>query len=67
MGRFGWAFADNWSAKFEYQYYDFGSRDVTFFNPNPAPFSAAFGSRVDSVDQHIQTVKFGLNYRFRWQ
>jgi outer membrane immunogenic protein len=66
-GGLEWAFADNWSAKFEYQYYDFGSRDVTFFNPNPAPFSAAFGNRVDSVDQHIQTVKFGLNYRFRWQ
>ncbi len=48
-------FAQNWSGKVEYQYYNFGdSRFVT-----PAPL-AAFGSFRN--DEH--TVKVGLNYRF---
>jgi outer membrane immunogenic protein len=56
-GGLEWAFADNWSAKLEYQFYDFGNRDVTFVNP--ARFDA-----VENVKQQIQTVKLGLNYRF---
>jgi outer membrane immunogenic protein len=66
-GGLEWAFADNWSAKLEYQFYDFGSRDVNFFSPNPAPFGPNFGNRIEDVDQHIHTVKLGINYRFRWQ
>jgi len=66
-GGLEWAFADNWSAKLEYQFYDFGNGNVNFFNPAPAPFSAAFGNRVESMDQHIHSVKLGVNYRFRWQ
>ena len=54
-GGFEYMFAQNWSGKVEYQYYNFGdSRFVT-----PAPL-AAFGSFRD--DEH--TVKVGLNYRF---
>src|SRR6201746_1210577 len=49
-------FAQNWSAKIEYQYYDFGK---TRFNVAPLD---AFGSVRD--DEH--TVKAGLNYRFNW-
>jgi outer membrane immunogenic protein len=49
-------FAQNWSAKVEYQYYDFGK--TTFVT---APLSA-FGSARN--DDH--TVKAGLNYRFNW-
>jgi outer membrane immunogenic protein len=66
-GGLEWAFADNWSAKLEYQFYDFGSRDVNFFSPNPEPFGPNFGNRIEDVDQHIHTVKLGINYRFRWQ
>ncbi|HJZ21011.1 MAG TPA: outer membrane protein [Bradyrhizobium sp.] len=50
-------FAPNWSAKVEYQYYNFGS--PTFVNPVAL---APFGSFRD--DEH--TVKVGLNYRFNW-
>jgi outer membrane immunogenic protein len=55
-----WAFADNWSARLEYDFYDFGHRDVTgtflfFGDPIPATIS---------VKQEIQAVKFGINYRF---
>jgi outer membrane immunogenic protein len=56
-GGLEWAFANNWSAKLEYQYYDFGSRDLNFFNPG-------FSSEVENVKQQIQTVKLGLNFRF---
>jgi outer membrane immunogenic protein len=50
-------FAPNWSAKLEYQYYDFGSSRFT------APTALVpFGTfRTDD-----QTLKAGLNYRFNW-
>jgi outer membrane immunogenic protein len=50
-------FAPNWSAKAEYQYYNFGS---TTFATGPA---AIVGLRFRD-DEH--TVKAGLNYRFTW-
>ena len=47
-------FAPNWSAKIEYQYYNFGSG--TFVSPvDVAHFTD---------DEH--TVKAGINYRFNW-
>jgi outer membrane immunogenic protein len=50
-------FAQNWSAKIEYMYYDFGSSRFT----TPTGL-APFGSfRTDD-----QTVKAGLNYHFNW-
>jgi outer membrane immunogenic protein len=47
-------FAPNWSAKIEYQYYNFG--DTNFI------------SALDSGSFHNEehTVKAGLNYRFNW-
>lgn len=48
-----YAFAPNWSAKIEYNFIDFGSDRMTFTD----------GSAVD-IDQHINVVKFGINYRF---
>ena len=56
-GGLEWAFADQWGASFEYQFYDFGSKDVTFS-------AAAFGPQIENVKQQIHTVKFGINYRF---
>ena len=50
-------FAPNWSAKAEYQYYDFGS--TTFTGGPPAIVGARFRD-----DEH--TVKAGINYRFGW-
>jgi outer membrane immunogenic protein len=50
-------FAPNWSAKVEYQYYNFGS---TTFTGGPAPI---LGARFRD-DEH--TVKAGINYRFGW-
>jgi outer membrane immunogenic protein len=50
-------FSPNWSAKIEYQYYNFGN---TTFTSGPADI---VGSRF-SNEEH--TVKAGLNYRFGW-
>jgi outer membrane immunogenic protein len=50
-------FAPNWSAKAEYQYYNFGN---TTFTAGPA---AILGARLRD-DEH--TVKLGVNYRFGW-
>jgi len=49
-------FAPNWSAKAEYQYYNFGN--TTFTSP-----VAIAGTRFRD-DEH--TVKVGVNYRFGW-
>ena len=50
-------FAPNWSAKAEYQYYNFGN---TTFTTGPADIA---GARFRN-DEH--TVKAGINYRFGW-
>ena len=50
-------FAPNWSAKAEYQYYNFGSTTITAGPPD------IVGARFRN-DEH--TVKAGLNYRFGW-
>ena len=56
-GGLEYMFAPNWSAKAEYQYYNFGS---TTFTSGPAPI---VGSRFRD-DEH--TAKVGVNYRFGW-
>ncbi|MDB5546720.1 MAG: OmpA-like transrane region [Tardiphaga sp.] len=50
-------FAPNWSAKAEYQYYNFGNTTVT---SGPADVVGANYRKDD------HTVKVGLNYRFGW-
>ena len=50
-------FAPNWSAKAEYQYYNFGSTTIT---SGPADVVGVRGRD----DEH--TVKVGVNYRFGW-
>jgi outer membrane immunogenic protein len=50
-------FAPNWSAKAEYQYYNFGNTTLTSGTPE------IVGARFRD-DEH--TVKAGINYRFGW-
>lgn len=50
-----WAFVNDFSVKFEYDYLAFGSQTLSFTGPG-------FGATSVSVDQHISVVKFGLNY-----
>jgi outer membrane immunogenic protein len=56
-GGLEYMFAPNWSAKAEYQYYNFGNTTVT---TGPADI---VGARFRN-DEH--TVKLGVNYRFGW-
>lgn len=53
-GGIEWAIADNWSAKVEYLYLDFGSEQY---------FGGAGAGGFDA-DLSAHTVKVGLNYRF---
>jgi outer membrane immunogenic protein len=72
---------DNWSAKIEYDYLGFGHHDVTLAGGLTATctgficgFPETFGptvqsvgnSRTFSINENIQVVKLGLNYRFGW-
>jgi outer membrane immunogenic protein len=62
-GGIEWAFWNSWSAKVEYDFYDFGTHRVTLggtFAGGPATVPG-----VD-VKQTISAVKFGINYRFGW-
>jgi outer membrane immunogenic protein len=56
-GGLEYMFAPSWSAKIEYQYYNFGNSAFV----TPAPL-VAFGSFHN--DEH--TVKAGINYRINW-
>lgn len=53
-----WAFARNWSAKIEGTYIDYGARS--------RDYGVAIGGFPISatIDAHVSTVKFGVNYRF---
>jgi outer membrane immunogenic protein len=50
----------NWSAKLEYNYMDFGDKNVTFASIPPLPPASV----TASIDQQLHVVKFGINYRF---
>ncbi|MFZ5733192.1 MAG: outer membrane protein [Pseudomonadota bacterium] len=52
-------FAPSWSAKVEYQYYDFGSVNFVGIIPPAIPVAGTFRN-----DEH--TIKVGLNYRFNF-
>jgi outer membrane immunogenic protein len=66
--RFGWTvgagieymLAPNWSAKLEYNHYDFGSRQISLTGTG---LGGAFVT-PENISQRIDTVKVGLNYRF---
>jgi outer membrane immunogenic protein len=65
--RWGWmlgpgveyAFTDNWSAKLEYNYMDFGTRGVRFASP-----TATLTFLDANIRERIHLVKVGVNYRF---
>jgi outer membrane immunogenic protein len=58
-----WGFWNNWSAKIEYDYLDFGSETVNLAATYPGPVTG-LNPLVRSVDSHISEIKFGVNYRF---
>jgi outer membrane immunogenic protein len=60
-----WGFWQNWSARLEYDYMDFGTRDVS---DSSAYFNGFHGLPVlvRSADLNVSVVEAGLNYRFNW-
>lgn len=61
-GGIEYAFLPNWSAKIEYNYMDFGTQSETFiFNGPPCCFTVH-----SDVEQKVQVIKAGVNYRFNW-
>jgi outer membrane immunogenic protein len=50
-----WAFARNWSAFLQYNYADFGTRDVSFA-----------GVFTENIRENMNIFKVGVNYRFEW-
>ena len=59
---FEWAFADSWSARFEYDFLGLSSR--TFAVPAGSPFLA--GDTFTVGNRNIQMATVGINYRFNW-
>ena len=57
---FEYAFTNNWTVKFEYDYLGLGNR--TFFIPATAPFLA--GDTFTTNNRNVQMVKVGVNYLF---
>jgi outer membrane immunogenic protein len=56
-----WAFADNWSARFEYDYLGLSGRTFT------VPATAAFlADTFTASGRSVQTATVGINYRFNW-
>ena len=53
-----WAFWEDWSVKLEYDYYGFGTRNVTFIDNT---FNGG-ASGPESIKQNIQVVTLGLNF-----
>jgi outer membrane immunogenic protein len=61
-GGLEWAFADNWSARFEYDFLGLGSR--TFTIPAGSPFLV--GDTFTTGNRNLQMATVGINYRFNW-
>jgi len=57
-----WAFANNWSAKIEYDYLGLSGR--TFTVPVGSPFLV--GDTFTTGRPNVQMAKVGINYRFNW-
>lgn len=54
----------NWTAKIEYDYYDFGTKTVSFPQGNQGSFLTS-PFNVD-IGQKTHVVKVGVNYLFNW-
>jgi outer membrane immunogenic protein len=57
-GGIEWAFAPGWSARVEFDFYGFGSRNIMLVDPT------AGSSALVRVRQDIEAIRFGINYQF---
>jgi outer membrane immunogenic protein len=61
---FEWAFAPAWSAKIEYEHFDFGTTPIGI--SHIASATGAFTQTFVNSTEKIDVVKGGINYRFNW-
>jgi len=62
-----YALWNNWSAKFEYDYMDFGTHNVTFAFTGPALLGGPGQFKFFNDERaSVHIVRAGLNYRFDW-
>ena len=61
-----YAFFNNWTAKFEYDYLGFGSKNVVFTTFCPTFCIPPTVTRTESVSADKHIFKVGLNYKFDW-
>ncbi len=64
-----YAFMPGWSAKFEYDYYDFGKTDLTMPVVASGAIAGIGGAAVKfnlpiNVNQQVHTIRVGANYHF---
>jgi outer membrane immunogenic protein len=58
---------DNWSARIEYDYLDFGNKNIAFNGTLIENVGNSFAIQRDvNLKQQIHMVTVGLNYRFNW-
>jgi outer membrane immunogenic protein len=62
-GGLEWAFDDNWSAKVEYKYVNFGKKSLDATLLDPAGDPSDYTERTHATPD-FHSVKFGVNYRF---
>jgi outer membrane immunogenic protein len=62
-----WGLFDNWSARIEYDYLDFGNHGISYNGVECTdPGSCGGINRTVNLKQQIHLVTVGLNYRFNW-
>jgi len=63
-----WMFAPGWSVFGEYNYINFGTRNVNFLSTGLLPGFGAAGTVADfnAIKLTTQTVNAGVNYKFNW-
>jgi outer membrane immunogenic protein len=60
---FEYALFNNWTAKIEYNYLDFGTKDETFVFPSGGIGGTSVAIN-QSIERKLQLVKVGINYKF---
>jgi outer membrane immunogenic protein len=61
---FEYALTDRWTAKFEYNYIDYGNRYVDFIHVNCNPAFCNTFTSSDVLKETKQLAKLGVNYKF---
>jgi outer membrane immunogenic protein len=67
-GGLEWMFARGWSVFSEYNYLDFGTKNVDLYSTIGLPGFGAAGSLSDTIAMRIrsQEIIAGINYKFNW-